>query len=33
MHGEVIENVNQAQVRHKQIYASTKGKQMFLGFK
>jgi hypothetical protein len=33
MHGEVIENVDQAHVKQKQAYASRKGKQMFLGFK
>jgi hypothetical protein len=33
MHGEVLENVFQAQVEQKWAYASRKCKQLFLGFK
>ncbi len=33
MHGEVVKNVNQTQVKQKQTYVSWKGKQMFLRFK
>ncbi len=33
MHGEVVENVNHAQVKQKWAYGAWKGKQMFLGFK
>ncbi len=33
MHGEVVENVNQVQIRQKQTYASKKGKHMFVKLK
>jgi len=33
MHGKVVKNVNQTQVRQMKEYVFQKGKQMFLGFK
>lgn len=33
MHGEVVENVNQVQIKQKQAYASKKGKHMFVRLK
>ncbi len=32
MHNEVIENVDQAQIKHKHVYALWKGRYMFVGF-
>ncbi len=33
MHGEVINNIRQAQIKHKCAYATRKENQMFMGFK
>ncbi len=33
MHGEFINNIGQAQIKHKCAYATRKEKQMFMGFK